>query len=144
ETIALLSERGIPVCGHLGLTPQWVNKFGGYKVQGRADEQAEQILEHAQAMVESGADLILVECIPTALGKKLTETLTVPVIGIGAGPNTDAQVLVIHDMLGISTGRRPRFVKDFLAGSESIASAIQKYVNEVKAGDFPGPEHGFE
>ncbi|ARU58599.1 3-methyl-2-oxobutanoate hydroxymethyltransferase [Oleiphilus messinensis] len=144
ETIALLSERGIPVCGHLGLTPQWVNKFGGYKVQGREDAQAEQILEHAQAMVESGADLILVECIPTALGKKLAETLPVPVIGIGAGPNTDAQVLVIHDMLGISTGRRPRFVKDFLAGSESIASAIQKYVNEVKAGDFPGPEHGFE
>ncbi|MCG8612778.1 MAG: 3-methyl-2-oxobutanoate hydroxymethyltransferase, partial [Pseudomonadales bacterium] len=99
ETIALLSERGIPVCGHLGLTPQWVNKFGGYKVQGRKDAQAEQILEHAQAMVESGADLILVECIPTALGKKLAETLPVPVIGIGAGPNTDAQVLVIHDML---------------------------------------------
>lgn len=144
ETIALLSERGIPVCGHLGLTPQSVNKLGGYKVQGRDSDQADLMIEHAQAMCESGADLILVECIPSQLGTRLTATLDCPVIGIGAGKDTDGQVLVVYDMLGITPGKTAKFVKNFMTQSNSIQAAIESYVKEVKAGEFPGEEHGFQ
>lgn len=144
ETIALLGERGIPVCGHLGLTPQSVNKLGGYRVQGREDAQANIMIEHARAMSDSGADVILVECIPSALGTRLTQALDCPVIGIGAGKETDGQVLVLHDMLGITPGKTAKFVKNFMQKGRTVNEAIAAYAAEVKSGEFPGSEHGFE
>jgi 3-methyl-2-oxobutanoate hydroxymethyltransferase len=144
ETIALLGERGIPVCAHLGLTPQSVNKLGGYKVQGRDQAQADLMVEHAQALCASGADIILVECIPSVLGKRLTQALECPVIGIGAGKDTDAQVLVLHDMLGITAGKTAKFVKNFMQDGRNIREAIEAYAAAVRSGEFPGIEHGFE
>lgn len=143
ETVALLSERGIPVCAHLGLTPQSVNKFGGYKVQGRGDEQGNRLIEDAQALESSGADIILVECIPSALGKRLAQTVRTPVIGIGAGSSTDGQVLVMHDMLGITPGKAAKFVRNFMSGASSIQEAVAHYVKAVKDGSFPAEEHTF-
>lgn len=143
-TITALSERGIPVCAHLGLTPQFVNKLGGYRVQGRDSAAAELMVEHAQILEAAGADLILLECVPTPLADWITAAVKAPVIGIGAGPNTDAQVLVLHDMLGVTPGRRPRFVKDFLAETNSIQDAVKAYDTAVKNGQFPGEEHGFK
>lgn len=143
EITARLSEQGIPVCAHLGLTPQSVNKLGGYKVQGRDNHKAEQMLEDAVALEQAGADIILLECVPEALANRITKAVDAPVIGIGAGNSTDGQVLVIHDLLGISTGRRPKFVKNYMAEQPDIQSAIRAYVDEVKAGTFPGPEHSF-
>lgn len=143
ETIRMLSERGIPVCAHLGLTPQSVNKLGGYKVQGRESSQADEIIAHAIAQERAGADIILLECVPTSLATRLTKNISAPVIGIGAGSGTDGQVLVIHDLLGITPGRRPKFVKNFMAGSDSIEGAIKAYVDEVKSGQFPADEHSF-
>ncbi len=143
ETIRMLSERGIPVCAHLGLTPQSVNKLGGYKVQGRESEQADQMVEHALAQQQAGADIILLECVPSELGARVTNSLTAPVIGIGAGAATDAQVLVLHDLLGITPGRRPKFVKNFMADADSIEEAIKAYVSDVKSGQFPAAEHTF-
>jgi len=143
DTIALLSQRGIPVCAHLGLTPQSVNKLGGYKVQGRSDSQANAMIEHACAQVNAGADIILLECVPAHLAKQITKTVNVPVIGIGAGPATDAQVLVLHDMLGITQGHRPKFVKDFMADAGSIPEAIKAYISAVHKGHFPAEEHSF-
>ena len=142
ETVLMLSERGIPVCAHLGLTPQSVNKLSGYKVQGRDRDGAEQMLADAQILQEAGADLLVVECIPRALGKELSESLEIPVIGIGAGPDTDAQVLVLHDMLGISA-RLPKFSHNFLADSGSIEAAIAAYKIAVENGSFPADEHSF-
>ena len=136
DTVYLLSERGIPVCGHLGLTPQSVHKLGGYKVQGKEDEAAAQMIEEAQILEEAGADLIVVECVPSKLGSQLSAALSIPVIGIGAGPDTDGQVLVLHDMLGISQ-RLPRFTKNFLEGNNSIQEAITAYGDEVRNGTFP-------
>lgn len=143
DTIDALTQRGVPVCAHLGLTPQSVHKFGGYKVQGRDEQAAEQILADAQAVQEAGADLLVLECVPSALATAISRRLEIPTIGIGAGPHCDGQVLVLYDMLGINPGKPPRFVKNFLPGKESITEALQAYVQEVKAGRFPAPEHCF-
>ncbi|GLQ33665.1 3-methyl-2-oxobutanoate hydroxymethyltransferase [Litoribrevibacter albus] len=144
ETTRLLSERGIPTCLHLGLTPQTVNKMGGYKVQGRQDQQADKMITDAVALAEAGADIILLECVPYELADKITKAVDVPVIGIGAGNQTDGQVLVIHDMLGATTGHRPKFVKNFLEGNTSIQAAIENYITDVKSGAFPSEEHTFK
>lgn len=144
ETVAMLTERGIPVCAHLGLTPQYVHKFGGYKVQGRDNAAAEQMLSDAKAMQAAGADLLLLECVPSALAARVTSAVQTPVIGIGAGVATDAQVLVCYDMLGMNPGRIPKFVKNYMTGAQGVSDAIGRYVAEVKAGTFPGPEHGFD
>ena len=143
DTVYLLSERGIPVCGHVGLTPQSVHKLGGYKVQGKEDQAASRMIEEAKILEEAGADLIVVECVPSKLGGDLSAALSIPVIGIGAGPDTDGQVLVLHDMLGISQ-RLPRFTKNFLDGNNSIQEAITAYGNEVREGTFPSKEHCFK
>ncbi|SBS37373.1 3-methyl-2-oxobutanoate hydroxymethyltransferase [Marinomonas spartinae] len=144
ETIQLLSQRGIPVCAHLGLTPQSVHKFGGYRVQGKGQEAADLLLADSLALVEAGADLFVYECIPTELGKALTETVPVPTIGIGAGHHTDGQVLVMHDMLGVNLGHTPKFVKNFLINGRNVTQAFEAFVQEVKDVTFPGPEHGFK
>ena len=143
DTIRMLTERGIPVCGHIGLTPQSVNVLGGFKVQGRSEEDAARIVREAVALEQAGAALIVVECVPRGLGKSLSQATRIPIIGIGAGPDTDAQVMVLHDILGISP-RIPRFVRIFMEGADSIESAIQNYVGAVKDGSFPAAEHCFE
>ena len=143
DTVHLLSERGIPVCGHVGLTPQSVHKLGGYKVQGKEEQAAAQMIADAKALESAGAELIVVECVPSSLGRELSEVLDIPVIGIGAGPDTDAQVLVLQDMLGISQ-RLPRFSKNFLEDNSSIAEAISAYGDAVRNGSFPAPEHCFK
>jgi len=144
ESISMLAERGVPVCAHLGLTPQTVNKLGGYRVQGRDQETAEQMINDALLLQDAGASMILLECVPTLLAKEITLAVDIPVIGIGAGADTDAQVLVLHDMLGITPGRRPKFVKNFMADADTIETAISQYVTDVKGGVFPAQEHGFE
>ncbi|WP_207061388.1 3-methyl-2-oxobutanoate hydroxymethyltransferase [Motiliproteus sp. SC1-56] len=144
DTIERLSERGIPVCAHLGLTPQSVNKLGGYKVQGRGDAEAQQLLADAKALEAAGASVLLLECVPSPLAKQVTEAAEVPVIGIGAGPDTDGQVLVLHDILGLTPGRPPRFVKNFMAEAATPQEALRAYVDAVKSGAFPAPEHGFQ
>ncbi len=143
ESVFSLSQRGVPVCGHLGLTPQSFNKLGGYKVQGRDEEGAELILRDAKALQEAGADMLVLECVPTELATTITKALDIPVVGIGAGPNTDAQVLVLYDMLGFSP-RIPKFTKNFLAETNSVQLALQAYANAVRSGDFPQAEHGFK
>ena len=144
ESIRLMTERGIPVCAHMGLTPQTVNVLGGYKVQGRNENQARQMRADAIALEQAGAAMLLLECVPSELAKEITHAVKIPVIGIGAGSDTDGQVLVLHDMLGLSlTGRVPKFVKNFMTGQPDIQSALSTYVTEVKADSFPGPEHGF-
>ncbi len=143
ETVSALSERGIPVCGHLGLTPQSVNKLGGYQVQGREQAAAQQIREDARLLQESGADLLVLECVPSLLAKQISEELSIPVIGIGAGPDSDAQVLVLYDMLGVSP-RQPRFTKNFLAEAGDVLEALKCYADDVRSGAFPQPEHGFK
>ena len=144
ETIRLLSERGIPTCAHLGLTPQSVNKFGGYKVQGRDADHAQQIQEDALALEAAGADLLVLECVPSSLAASITHELAIPVIGIGAGPHTDAQVLVLYDMLGLTPSRAPKFTRNFLLDQEDIPAALRTYVLDVKAGRFPAEEHSFK
>ena len=141
ETVRQLSRNGIPVCAHLGLLPQSVHKLGGYKVQGREAAAADHMINEALTLQEAGADIALVECIPAELAARLTEALAIPLIGIGAGPSCDAQVLVSYDMLGITFGRRPRFSKNFMTGHESLQAAVAAYVAAVKSGTFPGPEH---
>lgn len=144
EVIRFLSEREIPVCGHLGLTPQSVLRLGGYKVQGREASAAKKLLDDARAVADAGADLLVLECVPSALAAEITAAIAIPTIGIGAGPSCDGQILVLHDLLGMNSGhRRPRFVKDFLAGGGSVAGAFQAYAEAVRAGAFPGPEHGY-
>ena len=144
ETVSLLAERGIPACVHLGLTPQSVNVFGGYKVQGRGEEQAQKMLDEAIALEQAGAALLLLECVPSALAARISAAVQIPVIGIGAGPDTDGQVLVLHDMLGLSlTGRTPKFVRNFMHGQASIAEALSLYTRSVKDQSFPAPEHEF-
>ena len=144
ETVRRLSMAGIPVCAHLGLLPQSVHKMGGYRVQGRDDEAATRIQQDAQLLQEAGADLLVLECVPRELAAAITRQLHIPVIGIGAGADTDGQVLVLYDMLGITPGRRPSFSHDFLAEGGSVVSALQAYVTAVRAGHFPGLEHGFD
>lgn len=142
ETVTMLSERGIPVCAHLGLTPQSVNKFGGFRVQGRTEDRAEEILLDALALEQAGADLLVLECVPATLAEKITASVTIPTIGIGAGAATDAQVLVINDILGL-TEQPPKFSKNFLAETGDIPSALQKFVADVRDGSFPDEEHSF-
>ena len=141
-SIEALQQRGIPVCAHLGLTPQSVNAFGGFKVQGRDADQAAKIIAEAQQIEQAGASLLVLECIPSTLTAAICQAVTIPVIGIGAGPDTDAQVLVLHDMLGLSA-RAPKFVRNFMEGQPDIQSALSAYRSSVKSGDFPAPEHGF-
>ncbi len=141
DTVRQLSRNGIPVCAHLGLLPQSIHKLGSYRVQGREETTARQIIDEALALQDAGADVALVECIPAELAARLAEALTIPLIGIGAGPGCDAQVLVSYDMLGITPGRRPKFSKDFLTGHDSLQAAVEAYVRAVKSGEFPGPEH---
>ncbi|RMH93011.1 3-methyl-2-oxobutanoate hydroxymethyltransferase [Lysobacter pythonis] len=145
ETIRFLVEREIPVCAHLGLTPQSVLRFGGFKVQGRGDAAAEKLRAEALAVAEAGAALLVLEAVPSMLAGEITAASPIPTIGIGAGPDTDGQVLVLHDMLGLDSGhRRPRFVRDFLAGGGSVAGAVRAYVDAVKSGAFPTAEHSYE
>ncbi len=142
--ISSLRRNGIPVCAHMGLTPQSVHVFGGYRVQGRGEAAAQQLLDEARALETAGAELLLLECVPQDLARTVTQTLNIPVIGIGAGPATDAQVLVMHDLLGIDRGLKPaRFVKNFLTGQASIEAAFRAYAEAVRAGQFPGEEHSF-
>jgi len=144
ETVTRLAENGIPACVHLGLTPQSVNLFGGYKVQGRDEARARQLRADAAALEQAGAAMLLLECVPSALAEEITRAASVPVIGIGAGAATDGQVLVMHDMLGLSlSGRTPKFVKNFMAGRDSIQAAFAAYVHAVKQAEFPAAEHGF-
>ncbi|QWD94280.1 3-methyl-2-oxobutanoate hydroxymethyltransferase [Polynucleobacter sp. MG-Unter2-18] len=143
DIIQYLVERSVPVCAHLGLLPQSVHILGGYKVQGKSKDAASIMLEQAIACEQAGAQMIVLEAIPSSLGKLITESLSIPTIGIGAGANCSGQVLVLQDMLGISPGKPPKFVKNFMDGHASIEAAIKAYVREVKSGKFPGPEHGF-
>ena len=143
ETVEFLTRRGIPVSGHIGLTPQSVNQLGGYKVQGKTDYEAEQLLEDAVALEKAGAGMLLMEVVPAALAGQVTRTLSIPTIGIGAGIDCSAQVLVLYDMLGIYSGKKARFMKNFLTGAGSIHEAVENYIRAVKAGEFPGPEHAF-
>ena len=143
ETTRFLVERGVPVCAHIGLTPQSVNTLGGYRVQGRKDDAAERLLADAKALEAAGAAIVLMEAMPAALAKRVTDSLTVPTIGIGAGPDVSGQVLVNYDMLDIYPGKKARFVKNFLEGQPSVSKAIEAYVKAVKDKTFPGPEHSF-
>ena len=136
-TVRMLVERGIPVCAHLGLTPQSVHQLGGFKVQGKTDAAAEQLLADALALQEAGASLLVLEAIPTTLADRVTKSLAIPTIGIGAGPGCSGQVLVMHDMLGVFPGHRPKFVKNFMENQSDIAGAISAYVQAVKEQSFP-------
>jgi 3-methyl-2-oxobutanoate hydroxymethyltransferase len=139
-----LVERGIPVCAHLGLTPQSVHALGGYRIQGRDEDGAARLLREARELAEAGASMLVVELIPSVLGQQLSDSLSIPVIGIGAGPACGGQVLVLHDMLGVTRGKLPRFVRNFMAGSDSIEAALRAYVAAVKDGSFPDPAlHGY-
>ncbi len=139
-----LVERGIPVCAHLGLTPQSVHALGGYRIQGRDDDGAARLLREARELAEAGASMLVVELIPSQLGQQLGDSLPIPVIGIGAGPGCSGQVLVLHDMLGVTRGRLPRFVRNFMAGADGIEAAVRAYVAAVKDGSFPDPAvHGY-
>jgi len=142
-TIRFLVERSVPVCAHIGLTPQSVHAFGGFKVQGKTQAGADQLLRDARAVEEAGAQLVVLEAVPAALAAEVTRTLRIPTIGIGAGVDCSGQVLVLHDMLGIFPGKPARFVKDFMSGAPSIAAAVEAYVAAVKDGSFPGQEHTF-
>ncbi|PJO77952.1 3-methyl-2-oxobutanoate hydroxymethyltransferase [Neisseria brasiliensis] len=142
ETTEFLQMRGIPVCAHIGLTPQSVFAFGGYKVQGRGDK-AQALLNDAKAHDEAGAAIVLMECVPAQLAKQVTESVACPTIGIGAGVDCDGQVLVMHDMLGVFPGKTAKFVKNFMQGKDSVQAAVKAYVDEVKAQTFPAPEHTF-
>lgn len=137
DTVAHLTRRGIPVCGHLGLLPQSVHKLGGYRVQGRDADGAQQIIEDARALEAAGAGLLVLECVPEVLAAEVTRSVSIPVIGIGAGPDCDGQVLVLYDMLGITPGKRPSFSKDFLHGADSVPAALAAFVRAVKGGSFP-------
>ncbi|MFC5459505.1 3-methyl-2-oxobutanoate hydroxymethyltransferase [Massilia niabensis] len=143
ETVAFLAERGIPVCAHIGLTPQFVHQLGGFKVQGKTQEGAERLKNDALALQAAGAAIVLLEAVPAQLGKETTELLAVPTIGIGAGPDCSGQVLVMHDMLGVFPGHKAKFVKNFMEGQASIEGAVRAYVGGVKDGSFPAQEHCF-
>jgi 3-methyl-2-oxobutanoate hydroxymethyltransferase len=143
ETTRFLVERGVPVCAHIGLTPQSVHTLGGYRVQGRQEDAAERLVADAKALEAAGAAIVLMEAMPAAVAKRVTQSLTVPTIGIGAGPDVSGQVLVVYDMLDIFPGRKARFVKNFMEGGLSVRAAIEAYVKAVKAKTFPGSEHSF-
>ena len=143
DTIEFLTDRGIPVCGHLGLTPQSVHALGGYRVQGRGEDAGQQLLKEAKQLEQAGAGMIVLEAIPAALARDVTGAITVPTIGIGAGADCSGQVLVLHDMLDIYPGKKAKFVKNYMRPAGSIQGAVELYVKEVKARTFPGPEHSF-
>lgn len=143
DTVRFLVERGIPVCAHIGLTPQSVHQLGGFRVQGRDEAGARRLHEDAMRLQEAGASLIVLEAMPAALARDLSRELSIPTIGIGAGPDCDGQVLVLQDMLGLYPRPSPKFAKNFMAGADSIEAAVRAYVEAVKAGTFPGPEHSF-
>lgn len=143
QTVEFLVQRGIPVCGHIGLTPQSVHALGGYKIQGKSDDAAQGLIRAGKALESAGASLMVVELVPTAVGKALSDALAIPVMGIGAGVQCDGQILNLYDMLDIYPGKKPRFVKNFMQGAPSIQEAIACFVKDVKAGGFPGPEHSF-
>jgi len=143
EIVEWLARHDIAVCAHLGLRPQSVHKTGGFRVQGREQDAAAEMIDAAKRLESAGADIILLECIPADLGKAITEALHVPVIGIGAGPGTDGQILVLYDILDITTGRKPRFVQNFMKGAGDNREALKRFVAAVRAGTYPAPEHCF-
>ncbi|MGR6749694.1 3-methyl-2-oxobutanoate hydroxymethyltransferase [Aeromonas veronii] len=143
DSIRHLTRNGVPVCGHLGLTPQSVHVFGGFKVQGRDEFQAQEIYRQALELQAAGIQLLVLECVPTALAERITKALRIPVIGIGAGPATDGQILVMHDAFGVTSGYVPKFTKNFLAETGDVRAAIRLYVQQVSEGSFPDPEHCF-
>jgi 3-methyl-2-oxobutanoate hydroxymethyltransferase len=143
ETVRFLTQRGVPVCGHLGLTPQSVHKFGGYRVQGKGDEAEQKLIEDAIELESAGAELLVLEAIPARLGEQVTQRLLIPTIGIGAGPGCSGQVLVLHDMLDVFPGKKGRFVRNFMKGAASIGDAAERYVRAVRDGSFPAEEHSF-
>lgn len=143
ETVRFLVERGIPVCAHIGLTPQSVHAFGGFKVQGKTEDSAARLKHDATMLQEAGAAMVLMEMVPATLARDITDSLHVPTIGIGAGVDVDGQVLVVYDMLGVYPGKKARFVKNFVHGVTSIQGAVEAYVREVKAKTFPAAEHSF-
>ncbi|MBA8883910.1 3-methyl-2-oxobutanoate hydroxymethyltransferase [Dokdonella fugitiva] len=141
--IHALKRHEVPVCAHLGLTPQSVHRLGGYKVQGRDEPTAAKLRADARAVQDAGADLLVLECVPAGLATEISRDLAIPTIGIGAGAGCDGQVLVVHDLLGITPGKRPRFSKDFLAGTNSVLGAISAYAAAVRSGEFPAAEHSY-
>lgn len=143
ETTAFLTQRGVPVCAHIGLMPQSIHQLGGYKLQGASQQSAKQLIEDALLLEKAGAGMLLMEVVPAKLAHEITQSLLIPTIGIGAGKNCSAQVLVLHDMLGLYTDKKPRFVKNFMAGTSSIQQAIANYVTAVKSGQFPDHEHEY-
>jgi len=144
DSVRALTGHGIPVCAHLGLTPQSVHQLGGYRVQGRVRADADRLLEDARQLEAAGAGLLVLECVPTALARQVTATVAIPTIGIGAGPDCDGQVLVLYDLLGITPGHRPSFAHDFLQDTGNIPAALQAFVQAVKDGRFPDAEHSFD
>ena len=143
DTVHHLVERGIPVCAHLGLTPQSVHQLGGFKVQGKTAAAADQLISDAQALQQAGASMLVLEAIPSTLGSAVTNAVNIPTIGIGAGIECSGQVLVMHDMLGVFPGHRPKFVRNFMDGQTSVQAAITAFVEAVKTAQFPAPEHCF-
>ena len=143
DIVEFLAGHDIAVCAHLGLRPQSVHKTGGFRVQGREQDAAAHMIESAKRLESAGADIVLLECIPAGLGKAITQALHVPVIGIGAGPDTDGQILVLYDILDITTGRKPRFVQNFMKGAGDNREALKRYVEAVRTGAYPAPEHCF-
>ncbi|WP_194437984.1 3-methyl-2-oxobutanoate hydroxymethyltransferase [Vibrio fluminensis] len=141
DTVKMLTERAVPVCAHLGLTPQSVNIFGGFKVQGREQDKADRMVRDALALQEAGAQIVLLECVPADLAARITEVLDVPVIGIGTGNVTDGQILVMHDMFGIAANYMPKFSKNFLAETGDMRTAVTKYIQDVETGAFPDEAH---
>jgi len=142
--VRFLVERGVPVCAHLGLTPQSVHRLGGYRVQGRDAAAAQALRDHALELAAVGADIVLFELVPSALARSLTAELPVPTIGIGAGSGCSGQVLVLYDMLGLGVGEAPRFVRNFLAEGGGLAAAVRRYVDDVKSGRYPDDAvHGY-
>ena len=137
--VTALARNGVPVCAHIGLTPQFFHKIGGFKVQGRDAEQAGIIIDQARALEQAGADNLLLECVPATLGQSITRAVEIPVIGIGAGPHVDGQILVLHDILGVTARRPPRFCRNFLSGAAGVAEAVDGYARAVKSGEFPNP-----
>ena len=143
DTVRSLVNNGIPVCAHMGLTPQSVYQLGGFKVQAKTEAAAEQLLKEALVLQEAGASMLVLEAVPMHVGKHVTESVRMVTIGIGAGKDTDGQVLVLYDMLDVFPGKKAKFVKNFMAGKNSIAEAVAEYIAQVKSGEFPAPEHGF-
>lgn len=141
--VAALAEQGIPVCGHLGLLPQSVHKKSGYRVQGKSEVDADAIYQDALGLEQAGADFLVLECVPASLAARISQALSIPVIGIGAGSGCDGQVLVSYDMLALTKGKRPKFSRDFMQGSDSIEAAVKTFIADVKQGVFPGEEHSF-